>query len=143
LAWEVFDAGTPAYYPNVATEVGVHNRETPIGTEFIVPIDDDGVFLVGSPETDNLAEDERELILIVTQYLQTAIELVAQRHQLRTARDRIESERNQLERVMNTVPQLIFAKNTDGEFLLANEAVADAYGTTVSDMIGSTDADYT
>ncbi|TKX52654.1 PAS domain-containing protein, partial [Halorubrum sp. SP9] len=74
--------------------------------------------------------------------LQTAIELVAQRRQLRTARDRIESERNQLERVMNTVPQLIFAKNTDGEFLLANEAVADAYGTTVSDMIGSTDADY-
>ncbi len=143
LAWEAFDAGTPAYYPNVAAEVGVHNRETPIGTEFIVPIDDDGVFLVGSPETDNLAEDERELILIVTQYLQTAIELVAQRRQLRTARDRIESERNQLERVMNTVPQLIFAKNTDGEFLLANEAVADAYGTTVSDMIGSTDADYT
>ncbi|MGM0447603.1 MAG: PAS domain-containing protein [Methanobacteriota archaeon] len=143
LAWEAFDAGTPAYYPNVAAEVGVHNRETPIGTEFIIPIDDDGVFLVGSPETDDLAEDEREIILIITQYLRTAIELVAQRRQLRTARDRIESERNQLERVMNTVPQLIFAKNTDGEFLLANEAVADAYGTTVSEMIGSTDADYT
>ncbi|OYR43604.1 PAS domain-containing protein [Halorubrum sp. Eb13] len=142
LAWDAFDAGTPAYYPDVAAERGVHNSATPISTEFIVPVGDDGVFIVGARESDALDEDERELILIVTQYLRTAIELVAQRRQLRAARDRIEAERNQLERVINTVPQLIFAKNTDGEFLLANEAVAEAYGTTVSDLIGSTDADY-
>ena len=142
LAWDSFEAGTPAYHPDVTAEAGVHNSETPIGTEFIVPVGDDGVFIVGSQETDDFDENERELVLIITQYLQTAIQLVAQRGQLRAARDRIEAERNQLERVINTVPQLIFAKNTDGEFLLANEAVAEAYGTTVPDLIGSTDADY-
>ena len=142
LAWEAFDTGTAAYYPDVAAEAGVHNRKTPIGTEFIVPVGDDGVFIVGAPDPDDLEENERELVLVITQYLRTAIRLVAQRRELRAARDRIEAERNQLERVINTVPQLIFAKNTDGEFLLANEAVAEAYGTTVSELIGSTDADY-
>jgi len=44
--------------------------------------------------------------------------------------------------VIDTVPQLIFAKNADGEFILANEAVAEAYGTSVPELVGSTDADY-
>lgn len=143
LAWKAFTAGTPAYYPDVAAERDVHNRGTPIGTELIVPVGDDGVFIVGTPAPDDLDESERELVLIITQYLRTAIRLVAQRRQLREARDRIEAERDQLERVINAVPQLVFAKNTDGEFLLANEALAEAYGTTVADLIGSTDADYT
>ena len=143
LAWDAFDAGEPAYYPDVTAAPGVHNPETPIATELIVPVGDDGVFIVGASDPDDFDENERELVLIITQYLRTAIRLVAQRRQLRAARDRIEAERNQLERVINTVPQLIFAKNTDGEFILANETVAEAYGTTVSDLIGSTDADYT
>ena len=143
LAWKAFDAGTPAYYPDVAAEAHAHNRKTPIGAEFIVPVGDDGVFIVGAPDTAGFDESERELVLIITQYLSTAIQLAAQRRQLREARDRIEAERDQLERIINAVPQLIFAKNTDGEFLLANEAVAEAYGTTVTDLIGSTDADFT
>ena len=143
LAWEAFDAGRPAYYPDVAAERDVYNRETPIGTEFIVPVGDDGVLIVGTPDTNDLDENERELVRIIAQYLGTAIRLGAQRRQLREARDRIEAERDQLERVIDAVPQLVFAKDTDGEFLLANEAIAEAYGTTVTDLIGSTDADYT
>lgn len=143
LAWTVFDTDTPAYYPDVAAEVAVHNRDTPIGTEFIIPVGDDGVLIVASSEPDDLNESERELVLIIAQSLRTAIRLVDQRRELREARDRIEAERNQLTRVIDAVPQLVFAKNTDGEFLLANEAVAEAYGTTVADLIGSTDADYT
>ena len=142
LAWDAFDAGAPAYHPDVAAERNVYNPDTPIGAEFIVPVGDDGVFIVAAPARDGLDEGERELVLIITEYLRTAIRLVAQRRQLRAARDRIEAERNQLERVIDTVPQLVFAKNTDGEFLLANEAVADAYGTTTAELIGSTDADY-
>ena len=143
LAWNAFESGTPAYHPDVAAEAHVHNRETPIGSEFIAPVCDDGVFIIGTPDTASFDESERKLVLIITQYLSTAIQLAAQRRELREARDRIEAERDQLERIINAVPQLIFAKNTDGEFLLANEAVAEAYGTTVTDLIGSTDADFT
>jgi PAS domain S-box-containing protein len=40
------------------------------------------------------------------------------------------------------VPHFIFAKDGDGRFVLANRALADAYGTTVDHLIGKTDADF-
>ena len=39
-------------------------------------------------------------------------------------------------------PHFIFAKDEDGRFLLANRAVAEAYGTTVDALRGRTDADF-
>ncbi|MFN8091568.1 MAG: PAS domain-containing protein [Vicinamibacteria bacterium] len=47
-----------------------------------------------------------------------------------------------LRQVINLVPHFIFAKDADGRFLLANRAVAEAYGTTVDRLIGRTDADF-
>ncbi|MFZ1802797.1 MAG: PAS domain-containing protein, partial [Nitrospira sp.] len=39
-------------------------------------------------------------------------------------------------------PDLIFAKDRDGRFTVANKAVADWYGTTVEELIGKSDADF-
>ena len=47
-----------------------------------------------------------------------------------------------LRQVLDLVPHFVFAKDRDGRFLLANQAVADAYGTTLDDLIGRTDADF-
>ncbi len=47
-----------------------------------------------------------------------------------------------LRQVIDLVPHFIFAKDEDGRFLLANRAVAEAYGTTVDGLIGRTDADF-
>lgn len=44
--------------------------------------------------------------------------------------------------IIDLVPAFIFAKGEDGRFLLANEAVAHAYGTSVIDIEGRTDADF-
>jgi PAS domain S-box-containing protein len=46
-----------------------------------------------------------------------------------------------LRQVIDLVPHFIFAKDEDGRFLLANQAAAEAYGTTVEGQIGRTDAD--
>ena len=48
-----------------------------------------------------------------------------------------------LRRVIDLNPSLIFAKDRLGRFVLANQAVADAFGTTVDELIGRTDADFT
>jgi len=142
VAWEAFERGEPRYCADLRAESTVHNPDTPIGSEFIVPVGDDGVLIVGSPLSDDVPSEDRELIVIIARHLQTALTLANRRHRLQDARERIAAERNQLKQVIDTVPQLIFAKNPDGEFILANEAVADAYGTTVDGLIGSTDADY-
>ena len=142
VAWEAFERGEPRYCADLAAESAAHNPDTPLGSEFIVPVGDDGVLIVGSPSADDVPVEDRELIVIIARHLQTALTLADRRRRLQDARERIAAERNQLKQVIDTVPQLIFAKNSDGEFILANEAVADAYGTTVDDLIGSTDADY-
>ncbi|MGB3533431.1 MAG: diguanylate cyclase [Microcoleaceae cyanobacterium] len=47
-----------------------------------------------------------------------------------------------LRTVIDTSPNIIFVKNWDGEYILANQAVAKFYGTTVDQLIGKTDADF-
>ena len=46
-----------------------------------------------------------------------------------------------LHQVLDTSPQLIFVKDWAGRYTLANQALADLYGTTVDRLIGKTDAD--
>ncbi len=44
-----------------------------------------------------------------------------------------------LRQIIDLVPHFIFAKDIDGKFILANKAVADAYGVEVDDLIGQID----
>ena len=67
-----------------------------------------------------------------------AVDLTQQRQTDRVLR---ESEAR-LRQVINLVPHFIFAKDAEGRFLLANRAVASAYGTSVEKLIGHTDADF-
>jgi PAS domain S-box-containing protein len=53
----------------------------------------------------------------------------------------IERARNELRQIIDLVPDLIFAKRDDGTYLLANEATAEAYGLTVAETEGCTDAE--
>jgi PAS domain S-box-containing protein len=54
----------------------------------------------------------------------------------------LKRERAFLRQVIDTDPNLIFAKDRSGRFTLANKAVADVYGTTVDDLLGRTDAHF-
>lgn len=54
----------------------------------------------------------------------------------------LEKQRAFLRQVIDTDPNFVFAKDREGRFTLANKAVADAYGTTVENLIGKSDADF-
>jgi PAS domain S-box-containing protein len=58
------------------------------------------------------------------------------------AEDALLASREQLRQVINLVPHFVFAKDLDGRFVLANKALAEAYGTTVENLIGKTDLDF-
>jgi diguanylate cyclase (GGDEF)-like protein/PAS domain S-box-containing protein len=47
-----------------------------------------------------------------------------------------------LRQVIDTDPNFIFVKDTEGRFLLANQAVAEVYGITPEELVGKTDADF-
>jgi PAS domain S-box-containing protein len=60
----------------------------------------------------------------------------------RTAQEDLRVQRDLLRLVIDTNPNLIFVKDWDGRFILANQAVADLYDTTVGHLSGRTEADF-
>jgi putative two-component system response regulator len=58
------------------------------------------------------------------------------------AQNDLEQQEHFLTTVINSIPSFIFIKNADGQFLLANKATADVYGTTLDELIGKRDADF-
>ena len=60
----------------------------------------------------------------------------------RHATEVMREKERELRQIIDLVPHLIFAKDIDGRFILANKAVADIYGTTVEEMQGKLDRDF-
>ncbi len=60
--------------------------------------------------------------------------------------ERVENKFNldeqKLRQIIDLDPHYIFAKDTEGRYILANEAVADLFQTIVDDLIGKTDTDF-
>jgi PAS domain S-box-containing protein len=63
---------------------------------------------------------------------------------LHTARQRrtLDYQQMLLNTVIDTAPSLIFVKDWEGRFVLANRASAEVYGTTVEALVGKSDADF-
>lgn len=54
----------------------------------------------------------------------------------------LQAQQEFLRHVIDTVPNLIFVKDQQGRFTLANEALARMYGTTTENLVGKTDGDF-
>jgi len=63
---------------------------------------------------------------------------ITERKEYETA---LEATREELRKIIDLVPDLVFVKNRDGEYLLANEATAEAYGKTPEKVEGRSEAD--
>lgn len=60
----------------------------------------------------------------------------------RRAEEALQEKEAMLRQIIDLVPHMIFAKNRKGQFLLVNQAVADAYGTTVEALTGARHASF-
>ena len=54
----------------------------------------------------------------------------------------LKQSQNFLRQIIDTNPNLIFVKDLQERFVLANQAFAEIYGTTVEELIGKTEADF-
>jgi PAS domain S-box-containing protein len=63
-------------------------------------------------------------------------------HSLRQAEEKLALSEKRLRQIIDLIPHFIFAKERSGKFILANKAVADAFGTTVDALTGRTDAEF-
>jgi PAS domain S-box-containing protein len=62
--------------------------------------------------------------------------------ELREQRALLQEQKAYLRKIIDLIPSFIFAKDQDCRFILANQALAQAYGTTVEEIIGKSDADF-
>ena len=62
-------------------------------------------------------------------------------HLVQTRTNELQQQRSFLANVMDLNPSFIFAKDASGRYTLANRALASAYGTTVEQMLGRTEAE--
>ena len=61
---------------------------------------------------------------------------------VREMEQRVREDEARLRQIIDLVPHFIFAKDREGRFILANKAVAEAYGCSVRELIGKSDADF-
>lgn len=54
----------------------------------------------------------------------------------------LQAQQQFLRQVIDSNPSLIFVKDWEGRFTLANQSLAEVYNTTTEDLIGKTDADF-
>ncbi len=100
-----------------------------------------GTFCFAStdPREIEFSETERTLVNVLSKWASYELEQERARRDVEVQRDDLKKAQEQLRRVIDLVPDLIFAKNREGEYLLANEATADAYGYEPSEVEGRTE----
>jgi PAS domain S-box-containing protein len=89
LAWEVFESGEMGRYDRVDDEPGVHNPDTPIRSELLLPLGEHGVLIIGA--TEPAAFDDRDVSLakLLAANTEAALERAERERELVVERDRL------------------------------------------------------
>ncbi|WP_254862961.1 ATP-binding protein [Halovivax gelatinilyticus] len=103
LSWEVFETKSVLETSNVADEQAVYNPETPIRSEIIVPLDDHGVFNVGSLHTDAFDRIDRTTIRVLAASTIAALDRAEREETLRRQRAELRSRTAHLKSFNRTV----------------------------------------
>lgn len=92
-------------------------------------------------ECDTLLSIGRAIGLAITnaRYVAQMEREVVERKQAEQA---LQEQQAFLRQVLDLNPHFIFAKDREGRFTLANEALAEAYGTNTQELVGKRDADF-
>lgn len=81
VAWEVYESGEPLYTTDVTQLDSIHNPNTPISSEIIIPLATYGVLIAGRQQEAAFDDDDLTLVQILGENITAALDRVAQGHQ--------------------------------------------------------------
>lgn len=79
--------------------------------------------------------------LVAAAFLLLALVARSQHRSIRARTSQLERNRESLRQVIDLVPNMVYAKDREGRFLLANRAMADALGSTVDNLTGTLESE--
>jgi len=82
IAWRAFQDGEIRLIPDIDAHSDIHNEDTIIGSEIVVPIGEFGVLITGSTYADSFGESERRLLETLSANLETTMRLTSRRREL-------------------------------------------------------------
>ncbi|KAB1187276.1 MULTISPECIES: PAS domain S-box protein [Haloferax] len=103
LSWEVFESNEPRLYSDVESNPRRYNPDTDITEELIVPITDHGVFLVGSHDAGELADQRITLAKVLASNTRAALDRVEREQLLRQREEELARQNEQLESFASAV----------------------------------------
>ncbi len=90
IAWHVFETGSEAMYDDVRRAADVHNPETPIRSEIVLPLGDHGVLFVASQTVAAFDETDHTVLRVVASSLEATFDRICREQTLEQQRDRFE-----------------------------------------------------
>ena len=114
LAWEVYESGETAVYDDVQGQPGIHNDETPVRSELIVPVGDHGVLLAGSTAVDVFDDTDVEFGELLATNVAAALDQVGYRQRLETQNERLR-DFSRLNSTIRTINQSLVSATTVAE----------------------------
>jgi PAS domain S-box-containing protein len=145
IAWTVFESGEAEWIEDVSSHPDVHDPDSPIEEEFVFPMDEHGVLLVGADEKGVLTREDRDLAGILAANGEAALDSAERERRLREQEAQLRSERNRLAALFENVPSptASFAVE-DGEPIVrsVNSAFEGVFGHDESELVGENIDDY-
>ena len=145
IAWEVFESGESEWVREVADHPKAHDPESPIDEEFVFPLGDHGVLLVGADEDDDLTREDHDLAAVLAANGEAALDRAERERRLRVQETELRSERNRLAALFENVPSPTAGFSVeDGEPIVqsVNSAFEAVFGHSEAELVGENIDDY-
>ena len=103
IAWEAFQKGEIQVYDDVRAADELYNTGTPIQSEIVVPLAEEGVFIISSTEEATFEESDIELARILAANTEAALKRLRKEEQLRSREAELEQKNDRLEEFTRVV----------------------------------------
>nr|WP_276259221.1 ATP-binding protein [Haloglomus sp. DT116] len=90
LAWRAFETGEVQVYDDVSTVEGRYNPDTPIGSEIIVPLGEQGILVTGSTSSQEFSGRDVDLFRVLGASVEAAMIRARREAELRRQNERLD-----------------------------------------------------
>ncbi len=101
-----------------------------------------GVLNIQGDQPNQFTQTDLDLFNLLSGHAATALENARLFEEQQQTQQALQDQRSFLRQVIDLNPQFVFAKDRQGHYTLVNQAFAEAYGSTVNQLVGQHDRDF-